>query len=130
MLATGALALTLAAGTADQQLNRSNPRLYDFKGALARIHDQARPGDMVLYEPDYLGDLVHYLQPGVHARPLAQGIPKADPAHRRQVFLLASFLDQRQHAEATAQGITAIQRAGRRQTDHFNKPQVKVWEFR
>jgi len=129
-LATGALALTLAAGTADQQLNRSNPRLYDFKGALTQIHDQARPGDVVLYEPDYLGDLVHYLQPGVTARPLDQGIPKRDPAHRRRVFLMASFLDQRQHADATAKGITAIQRGGRRQTDHFSKPQVKVWEFR
>jgi hypothetical protein len=47
------------------------------------------------------------------------------------VYLLASFLDQRQHADATAKGITAIQKDGhRRQIDHFNKPQVKVWVFR
>jgi O-antigen/teichoic acid export membrane protein len=130
VLATGALALSLGAGTADQQLNRSNPRLYDFKGALSRIHDEAKPGDVVLYEPDYLGDLVRYLQPGVDARPLDKGIPKRDPAHRRQVFLLSSFLDQRQYAVGTAKGITAIQKGGRRQIDHFKKPQVKVWVFR
>jgi hypothetical protein len=131
VLATGALALSLAAGTADQQLNRSNPRLYDFKGALSLIHDRARPGDVVLYEPDYLGDLVRYLQPGVRAQPLDKGIPKPDPRHERKVYLLASFLDLRQHADATAKGITAIQKDGlRRQIDHFKKPQVKVWVFR
>jgi hypothetical protein len=130
-LCTGVLALTLVAGTADQQLNRSNPRLYDFKGALSQISDTARPGDVVLYEPDYLGDLVHYLQPGVKAQPLDKGIPKPDPSHGRKVYLMASFLDQRQHADATAKGITAIQQHGeRRQIDHFKKPQVKVWVFR
>jgi hypothetical protein len=131
LLCTGALAVTLVAGTADQQLNRSNPRLYDFKGALSQISDTARPGDVVLYEPDYLGDLVHYLQPGVQARPLDKGIPKPDPRHGRKVYLLASFLDQRQFSDATAKGITAIQHHGdRRQIDHFKKPQVKVWVFR
>jgi hypothetical protein len=131
VLCTGGLALTLAAGTADQQLNRSNPRLYDFNGALSRIGGTARPGDVVLYEPGYLGDLVRYLQPGVRAQPLDKGIPKPDPRHERKVYLLASFLDQRQHADATAKGITAIQKSGhRRQIDHFKKPQVKVWVFR
>jgi hypothetical protein len=131
VLATGALVFSLGLGTADQQLNRSNPRLYDFKGALSRVESQARPGDVVLYEPDYLGDLVHYLQPGLKARPLDQGIPKPDPTHRRKVFLLASFLDMKQYSDGTAKGITAIQRHGhRRQIDHFKKPQVKVWVFR
>jgi hypothetical protein len=129
-LATGALAASLAVGTADQQLNRSNPRLYDFKGALAQVHRQAHPGDVVLYEPDYLGDLVHYLQPGVKAMPLDKGIPKADPSHRRQVFLLASFLDMKQYSDGTAKGLTQLSAGGRKQIDHFKKPQVKVWVYR
>jgi hypothetical protein len=129
-LATGALALSLAAGTADQQLNRSNPRLYDFKGALAQVHDRARPGDVVLYEPDYLGDLVHYLQPGVRAVPLDKGLPKADPTHRQQVFLLASFLDMKQYSDGTAKGLAQLSASGRRPIDHFKKPQVKVWVYR
>jgi hypothetical protein len=129
LLCTGGLVVTLAAGTADQQLNRSNPRLYDFQGALNRVEKQARPGDVVLYEPNYLGDLVRYLQPGLVARPMDKGIPRRD-GHRHQVFLLASFLDQRQYADGTAKGITAIQHRGRRQIDHFSKPQVKVWVFR
>jgi hypothetical protein len=129
LLCTGALAATLAAGTADQQLNRSNPRLYDFKGALAEIHRRSHPGDVLLYEPDYLGDLVSYMRPGVTARPLAKGIPARDPGHH-QVFVLASFLDLRQHADATARGLTALGHSGRRQLDHFRKPQVKVWVYR
>ena len=130
ILATGALTLSLAAGTADQQLNRSNPRLYDFKGALSQIHDQAKPGDVVLYEPDYLGDLVRYLQPGVRAQPLDKGIPKADPGHHQQVFLLASFLDMKQFSVGTAKGLTQLSQSGRKQIDHFKKPQVKVWVYR
>jgi O-antigen/teichoic acid export membrane protein len=129
-LATGALAVTLAAGTADQQLNRSNPRLYDFKGALTQVHEQAQPGDVVLYEPDYLGDLVRYLQPGVRAVPLDKGIPKTDPAHRQQVFLLASFLDMKQYSDGTAKGLKDLAASGRTQIDHFKKPQVKVWVYR
>jgi 4-amino-4-deoxy-L-arabinose transferase-like glycosyltransferase len=129
--ATGALALTLTAGTADQQLNQSNPRLYDFKGALSEIKGEAHPGDVVLYEPDYLGDLVHYLQPGVRAVPLDKGIPKADPTHHQQVFLLASFLDMKQYSDGTAKGIGDLQAGGQRKlVKHFKKPQVKVWVFR
>jgi Dolichyl-phosphate-mannose-protein mannosyltransferase len=130
LLCTGGLAATLALGTADQQLNRSNPRLYDFKGALGEIHRLARPGDVLLYEPDYLGDLVAYMRPGVEARPLAKGIPRPDPSHRHRVIVLASFLDLRQHADATARGLTELGRGGRRQIAHFRKPQVKVWIYR
>jgi len=130
LLATGAAVASLGVGTADQQLNRSNPRLYDFKGALARIDSQAKPGDVVLYEPDYLGDLVRYMQPGLRAVPLDKGIPKADPRHRRRVFLLASFLDLKQYSDGTAKGLTQLSRGGRKQIDHFKKPQVKVWVYR
>jgi hypothetical protein len=85
---------------------------------------------VVLYEPDYLGDLVHYLQPGVRAVPLDKGLPKADPTHRQQVFLLASFLDMKQYSDGTAKGLTQLSQSGRRQIDHFKKPQVKVWVYR
>jgi hypothetical protein len=129
VLATGALALTMAAGTADQQLNRSNPRLYDFQGALGKVRSQAEPGDVVLYQPSYLGDLVRYLQPGVHARPLEQGVPK-ERAGRRRVFVLASFLDQRREADRTAKGLGALERSGRHQVGFFRRPQVKVWVYR
>lgn len=129
--ATGALTLSLVAGTADQQYNQSNPRLYDFKGALSEIKSEAHPGDVVLYEPDYLGDLVHYLQPGVKAVPLDKGLPKPDPKHKQQVFLLASFLDMKQYSDGTAKGIGDLQAGGQRKlVQHFKKPQVKVWVFR
>jgi hypothetical protein len=129
VLATAAVALTMAAGTADQQVNRSNPRLYDFEGALNKVQARAKPGDVVLYQPSYLGDLVRYLQPGIHARPLEQGPPK-ERAGRHQVFVLASFLDQRREADRTAKGLGALGRSGRHQIDVFRKPQVKVWVYR
>jgi hypothetical protein len=82
----------------------------------------------VLYEPDYLGDLVRYLHPGIAARPLDQGVPKPD-GHRHRVFVLASFLDLRRHAAATGQGLRRLRR-DRALEDRFRKPQVEVWQFR
>ncbi|MCU1398075.1 MAG: hypothetical protein JWN62_1184, partial [Acidimicrobiales bacterium] len=62
--AAGVLTATMAAGLVDQQLNGANPRLYDFRGALAKVHEidtnttggTGRP--IVLYEPAYLADVI------------------------------------------------------------------------
>ena len=44
----------MGVAAADQQLNQSNPRTYDFDGALAAIRHAAKPGDVVIYTPQYL----------------------------------------------------------------------------
>jgi hypothetical protein len=124
-LATAVVAATLALGTVDQQVNRSNPRLYDFEGALAAVDRRAQPGDVLLYEPGYLRDLIAYHDPAVPARPLEAGIPR----EARRVFLLGSFLDLAQHDRATAAGLERLA-ADRRLVAHVRKPQVKVWLYR
>src|SRR3954471_4931397 len=53
--AAAAIAITVATAglmgvaAADQQLNQSNPRTYDFRGALDAIRGKAKPGDQVIY---------------------------------------------------------------------------------
>jgi O-antigen/teichoic acid export membrane protein len=129
-LAAGIAALVLVAslglGLVDQQLNRSNPRLYDFKGALHRIESQARPGDVLLYQPQYLNDLVRYYAPTLHSRPLASGVPHT--RRHARVFVMASFLDIPSEAKGATQGLNALQRH-HRLVKQFRRPQVKVWVF-
>ena len=52
LIAVAALMATMVVGLADEQLNGSNPRTYDFRGALAEIRRETRPGDTLLYSTD------------------------------------------------------------------------------
>src|SRR5688500_9965062 len=72
-LAIGAL----AAGLADQQLNGSNPRVYDFKGALTQLKGEAEPGDVVVFTPPYIDTVIAYYGDGkLEAWPLEKGLPQ------------------------------------------------------
>ena len=69
MLATGALSASLVAGLADQQL-ANNPREFDFRGALEEVREEAKPGDTILFAPNYLRDVVTYYAPQVEGEPI------------------------------------------------------------
>ena len=69
------LTAVMVVGLVDQQLNGANPRLYDFKGAFDRIAVDAEPGDLVVYEPNYLSEVVHYYGPGLESQPASTPIP-------------------------------------------------------
>jgi hypothetical protein len=118
---------SLLAGLVDQQLNSDNPRRYDFRGAIDAIEARARPGDVVLYNPVYLGQVVHYYAPGLTARPLAGGIPAR--AGGGKVFVLGSFFDHPQIAAATGKGLYELGRT-RRLVTRLPGKNVRVWEFR
>jgi len=130
-LALGLLLVSLAGGLVDQQVNSDLPRRYAFETALREVGEQARPGDLVLYEPWYLNDLVDYYAPGVTARAVPEEL---DPAllplqGDRRVFLVGSFLDQPRHAERTgwARGLLDYHRE---RQDHEQYPNVDVWMYR
>ena len=127
-LATAALGVLLVGGfaiaSADQQLNGSNPRVYDFEGALKKIRSGNRPGDVLLHQPSYLHDVVNYYAPNVKAGPLEGRIPP----DRRRVFLLASFQDSPNNRRAV--------QAGRRELEkHYElvrterRPQIRVFVY-
>lgn len=74
-LAVGALAaVTLALGTLDQQLNGSNPRVYDFEGALGEISERSGPRDLLVYDPAELNNIIDYYAPDVEKARLASGV--------------------------------------------------------
>jgi uncharacterized membrane protein len=118
---------SLLAGLVDQQLNSDNPRRYDFRSAIDAIEARARPGDVVLYNPVYLAQVVHYYAPGLTARPLTGGLPSK--AEGRRVFVLGSFFDHRQIAATTGKALYELGRT-RRLVTRVPGRTVRVWEFR
>ena len=134
LIAAGVLTLTMAAGLVDQQLNGANPRLYDFQGALAVLHEiDAEPNTttagkpVLLYEPSYLADVIAYYAPDIDARPLGSKVP----AGAGTVWVLAT--DRVLGAEdssAKVGSVLADLQQTRELVDTISKPNVRVWELR
>jgi 4-amino-4-deoxy-L-arabinose transferase-like glycosyltransferase len=128
VLLTAVFALSFVLALGDQQFSQTNPRLYDFQGALARISHVYKPGDELLYAPSYLNDLAQYYAPHVRGAPLP-----AYPAHvapHAHVFVMASFQDNPASAHFVHGAISDMLRAGRAEIRYFTRPQVQIWEFR
>ncbi len=128
IVATAVLGLTLVIGLADQQLNPNNPRDFDFRGALAQIRSEARPGDTVLYAPDYLRDVVGYYSPGVRTESLsdaeAHGMPTSG-----HVFLMGSFLDDPGIAAQVGTGRYDLSRHPHKLIRTINRKRIHIWEY-
>jgi hypothetical protein len=124
---TGVAVAVLALGLSDQQLNGSNPRIYDFEGALHDVERRAEPGDVVVYSPPYLNHVVAYYGDDLDARPLEQGVPEPRRGHR--VFVLGSFLDKPQYRDATAKAVRTLDRK-HHLVRSSRRPQIRIWEFR
>lgn len=126
VLATVAVAGTLIAGSADQQLDKNNPRDYDFRSALQAVNRQIRPGDTLVYAPNYLQDVIEYYSPRVRAEAAGAG---RLPLHGR-VFFLASFLGEPGIAgQAGATKDQLIQARGK-PVSTKKLEQIYLWTFR
>lgn len=128
LLATGVLFASVIGACADQQLSKHNPRAFDFRGALATIRDEARPGDTLLYTPDYLKDVVDYYAPGVRTEPMRD--PKRPLPGHGGVFLLASFLNTAGENKKADTARFELRHSSRRLVDSGTDEQVRIWEFR
>ncbi len=126
-LATAVAAVALGLGLADQQLNGSNPRVYDFKTAVHDIEARAKPGDVIVFTPSYLDHVVGYYEhEGLKLKPMGQDLP--EPRRGHKVFVLASFQDKPQFRAAAND---AVKRLSRRHhlVHRESVPQIKTWEF-
>lgn len=126
--AAGVAALLLLGALVDQQLNGANPRRYDFEGALAQVRDGARPGDVVLYEPDYLADVVHYYAPDVEARSI-DARRTVDDDGRTWVVATTRVANQRVTSGRVGEALADLENAGWRVVDETEVPNVRVWEL-
>ena len=128
VLAAMGCVLLLGVGLVDQQLNGANPRKYDFEGALERVTQQAEPGDVLLYEPDYLADVVDYYAPGLDARPIDARSELA-PDARTWVLATTRVADDRATSARVGKALADLEQGGRTLTDEFEVPNVHVWEL-
>ena len=126
LIVVGAIAATLALGLADEQLNKSNPRLFDFRGAINDIKANAGPNALVLYEPGDMRYVLEYYAPEIHSQPLTTRIKAGGEGS--PLFVLASFQDNKAFFKQTNK--TVGQLTFFRSLKHrFKTPQTVVWEF-
>lgn len=119
---------TMAVGLVDQQLNGANPRLYDFEGALSKVDQEAEPGDILLYEPAYLADVIAYYAPDLVTRPLGSPVP----ADATGVWVLATdrVINTTDTAAKVGDVLARLEQQQRSVVETFERPNVKVWELR
>ncbi len=126
LLVAGGVALTLLIGLTDEQLNKANPRLFDFSGAIADIRANAGPNSLVLYEPGDMRYVLEYYAPQLHSQPLTSGVSAAREGS--PVFVLASFQKNRQFFNETNKVVGQLT-FFRHLVRRFKTPQTLVWEF-
>jgi hypothetical protein len=126
LLVAGGIALTLVIGLADQQLNKSNPRLFDFRGAIQDIKADAGPNALVLYEPSDLKYVLEYYAPGLRRQSLSTRI--SAQTEGSPVFVLASFQDNKAFFNQTNKVVGQLT-FFRKLVRRFKTPQTLVWEF-
>jgi hypothetical protein len=127
LLATGALFASILGACADQQLS-SNPRDFNFRGALETVKRETRPGDLLLYTPNYLRDVVAYYAPRLHSEPLHD--PARQAAGAKRVFLLGSFLDTAGEAGKVGAARYDLGHGPRRLVAAHSDQQVRTWVYR
>jgi hypothetical protein len=125
-LVAAGIAATMLLGLADEQLNDSNPRLFDFKTAIQDIKADAGPNALVLYQPRDMRYVLEYYAPELRRQGLAQPIRAGTEAS--PVFVLASFQDNPVFFNQTNKVVGQLS-FFRRQVARFKTAQTTVWEF-
>ncbi|HEY3737795.1 MAG TPA: glycosyltransferase family 39 protein [Jatrophihabitans sp.] len=118
-------AIALVAGLVDEQANSSNPRVYDFRSAVAYVRAHSEHGDLLLYGPQFLQPELEYYQPGMASAPIG---PVGDTTAHPHVFLLGSFLNEKATSAAVGTTLYKLQHS-RHEVAKVNFPNVTIWEF-
>jgi uncharacterized membrane protein len=126
LVVAGVVVVTLLFGLADQQLNKANPRLFDFRGAIQDIKADAGPSSLVLYEPPDMRYVLEYYAPDLRRQPLS--LPVSAQREGSPVFVLASFQSNKAFFDQTNRVVGQLT-FFRKLVRRFKTPQTLVWEF-
>ncbi|HUI04458.1 MAG TPA: glycosyltransferase family 39 protein [Acidimicrobiales bacterium] len=127
--ASAILLASLAGGLVDQQTNGSNPRLYDFRGALAMVNADAHRGDTLVYDPGDLRQVIEYYSPRLTVEPVGGALVPSPHGHT--VFVLASraLMNGSSDRSDLNDTLRTLRARGHLVARH-DIPNVEVWEFR
>lgn len=129
-LLAGGLAAVLAVALVDQAARVQPVTRYDINPVVEVVAKRAQPGDVVVFEPRALRDLVRQeVDEGVTVLSLAAA--DADELQdRRRVFVVAAFaLSTRQESGDRVIALVKDLSAERRPVLERGRPDVKMWEF-
>jgi uncharacterized membrane protein len=126
LLVAGGVVLTLVIGLADQQLNKANPRLFDFRGAIQDIRANGGPNSLILFEPSDMRYVLEYYAPDLRSQPLAQAVSAGREGS--PVFVLASFQGNKAFFNETNKVVGQLS-FFRKLVRRSTTPQTIVWEF-
>ena len=126
LLVAGGVALTMLVGLADQQLNKANPRLFDFRGAIEDIKANAGPNSLILFEPSDMRYVLEYYAPNLRRQSLS--VPITAATEGSPVFVLASFQSNKTFFNETNKVVGQLT-FFRTLVRRFTTPQTLVWEF-
>jgi hypothetical protein len=121
------LVASMLVGLADEQLNPSNPRVYDYRGAMQWVRAHASADDELVYAPEYLYDALRYYRPGMAMRSTTDG-PLPEPTPQRHVFIVGSFVEYPSIAGPLRGVLGEFNHTGRL-VAHRHYPNVEIWEF-
>lgn len=121
-----ALALLSTGALLDQQVNGTNPRLYDFKGAVARIQETAEPGDTIAYAPAYLDGVLAYYAPDLDGMALS-AVDPSEVDGPLYVVVAERFLTPA--GSGTVGDLLVDLEHARGEPQRFERPNVVVWRF-
>lgn len=126
LLVAGGVLVTLLLGLADQQTNKGNPRLFDFRGAIQDIKADASPNSLVLFEPPDMRYVLQYYAPDLRSQPL--GLAVSARREGSPVFVLASFQGNKLFFNQTNKVVGQLT-FFRTLVRRFKTAQTLVWEF-
>lgn len=126
-VAVGALLTAMIVSLGLQETSGANPRLYEYREAMADIRAERRAGDQVLYAPEYLDYVMEYYGPGVVSAPLEDGLTGTSG----RVFLVqaSSFADSAQASRAIGEAISDLEGRGLEVQERRDYAQMTVWRL-
>jgi Dolichyl-phosphate-mannose-protein mannosyltransferase len=126
-LIIAAMVIVLGGALVDQQIDPSNPRVFDYRQALEQVRKDAGPRAAIFYDPANLRIVLAHFAPGLHASRLTRHLPTRSQAG--SVFVIASGADQGAPLALRFREIGALH-ATRKLVSYDSYPGVQVWWFR
>jgi uncharacterized membrane protein len=129
-IAVVAVVAVMSVALFNQQFSSSNPRRYNFREALNRVDAEARPGDLILYDPlnAEMEPVITYYSPKLRSAPLSAQ-PTVKAGHTIFIVTSAILMDGSDRS-VLDRALGHLGYPHKRPSAHWVFPNVQVWVYR